>query len=208
MQRSNPLELLDSLSMRLLRTNRNLVPVIPLATLSIYTIFVVLSVPVYQDGEAYSRAFTIAHYGAFAAVLLLLSTYFSYRQLFKPLLLLTLTLTLLGIINFLPVSARFNIGFGDAGIGFSILGLALMVWYYFLNRSAAHAVIRKNLFPAPTPKKAAMNKRESIDRFKKNFARKSTESLLLMVQERKVLPLALAAAQELLEERQITASNS
>lgn len=194
--------------MQFLRTNKNLLPILLLAAFSIYTILVVLSVPVYRNGEVYQRTFSLAHYGAFAAVLLLLSTYFLRHQFFKPLLLLTLVLALFSIINFLPDSIRFDFGFGDAGIEFSILGLGLMMLYYFLNKSAAHALIRKYLLPAPTPKKAAINKREGIDQFKKNFARKSSESLQLMIQEKKVLPTALTAAQELLEERQVTANNS
>lgn len=190
--------------MQFLRTNKNLLPLLLLAALSVYTVLQVLNVPIYQDGKAYQRAFTLAHYGAFAALLLNLLIYFFYRQLFKPLLLLTLALTLLGIINFLPDSVKFNFGFGDVGIGFSILGLCLVLLYYFLNKSAAHAFINQHIIPKPTPEKASQRRRESIDQFKKTFARKSDENLFLMLQERKVVPAALLAAQELLQERQAT----
>ncbi|MBO0358698.1 hypothetical protein J0X19_12135 [Hymenobacter sp. BT186] len=194
--------------MQFLRTNKNLLPLVLLAVVSVYTVLQVLTVPVYQDGEAYQRAFTLAHYGAFVALLLNLLAYFFRRQLFKPLLLLTLALTLLGIINFLPDSVKFNFGFGDVGVGFSILGLSLVLLYYFLNKPAAHAFINQHIIPTPTPEKASQRRRESIDQFKKTFARKSDEHLLLMLQGRKVVAAALVAAQELLQERQATTAGN
>lgn len=189
-------------SMHFLRTHKNLIPVVLLAALSVYTTLTVLFVPVYQDGEAYQRAFTPAHYGAFAAVLLNLLAYFFFRPFFKPVLLLTLGLTLFSIINFLPDNVRFNFGFGDVKVGFSILGLGLVLLYYLLNKPAAHAFINQRITATPTPEQAARRRRQRIDQFRQNFARKSDESLQLMLQEQKVLPDALTAARELLQERQ------
>ncbi|MBG8556240.1 hypothetical protein [Hymenobacter guriensis] len=196
------LVLANLFSMRFLHTHKNLIPVLLLAVLSIYTILTVLFVPVYQDGEAYQQAFTPAHYGAFAAVFLNLLAYFLFRPFFKPLLLLTLGLTLFSIITFLPDNIRFNFGFGDVGVGFSILGLGMMMLFYFLNKPAAHAFINQHIIPTPTTEHAAQRRRQRIDQFKQNFASKSNESLQLMLQEKKVVPDALAAAQELLKKRQ------
>ncbi|MCA8830406.1 hypothetical protein [Hymenobacter pini] len=194
--------------MQFLRTNKNLIPVLLMAALSICTILTVLFVPVYQDGEAYQRAFTLAHYGAFVAVVLNLLAYFLRRPFFKPLLLLTLGLTLLSIINFLPDDFRFNFGFGDVGVGFSILGLVLVVLYYFMNKPTAHAFVNQHIIPTPTPEQAARRRRQRIDQFKNTFAKKSDESLRLMLQEKKVLPDALTAARELLQERQASTTST
>ncbi|MBT9395506.1 hypothetical protein KLP40_20240 [Hymenobacter sp. NST-14] len=191
--------------MPFIRTHKNLLPVLLLAALSVYTILTVLSVPVYQGEEAYQRTFTLPHYGAFVAVLLLLAAYFQLRPLFRPLVLLTLALTLVGALNFLPDSLKLGLGFGDASLGVSILGVALGLLYYLPNRPAAHAFIRGLLFPPPSPAQAAQRQRASIDQFKQTFARRSDENLQLMLQERQLLPAALAAAQELLQERKANA---
>jgi hypothetical protein len=94
-----------------------------------------------------------------------------------------------------------GLSFGDIGIGINPFALVFLIIYYFLNRSAVHTFIRKYVLPAPTPAVRARQHRESIDQFKETFARKSSESLQQMLADNKLIPNALVAARELLDER-------
>jgi hypothetical protein len=144
---------------------------------------------------------TKANYAGFIAIATCVLSYFIARHFFKRLLGLTLLLSLFHLLNFLPTTINFGFGFGEMTVGIEPLSLLLLVGYYFLNRASANAFIRRYFLPAPTPEKAAQLKREVIDQFKQNFARKTTEGLLQIVQDRRMVTEAIIAAQELLAER-------
>ena len=101
----------------------------------------------------------------------------------------------------MPDATSFGLNFGDLRLSIQPFSLLLLIFSYFLNRSAANAFIRKYLIPAPTPARVAQLRREGIDQFKETFARKSNDSLQQIVQERKLVGDAITAAQELLTER-------
>lgn len=174
-----------------------------LLLLCIYTILCSFFA-LFPASEEYHRVVLIrANYAGFGAVASCCFTYFIAPRLFKRVLGITLLLALFNLVSFLPISLSIGITLGDFPIGVSPFGLAALLTFYFLNRPAANSFVRKYIVPAPTPARAHQLRRESIDQFKQTFARKSDDSLQKIVQERKLVGNAIAAAQELLAERGI-----
>jgi len=171
-----------------------------LAGICIYTLLITLSDKVYYAGAYYDRVFSTSHYIGFAGVVASLLVYFLKRSVFKPVLILTLTLGLFNLANFTPDKTSFGIG----PIGIQPLSLLLFVIYYFLNKQSAHRFLRTYVMPSPSSQKRADIRRESIAKFKATFAKKSNESLLEMVREKAVVPDALEAVRQVLHERGVT----
>lgn len=184
-----------------LRQYRNSLPLSLLLLACIYTIVVTLTNPVLVDGEYYKRAFSSSHYVGFATVASCIICYFVWRPRFKYVLIGTLLLGLFNVANFMPDATSFGLNFGDLRLAIQPLSLLLLIFSYFINRSAANAFIRNYLIPAPTPARIVQLRREGIDQFKETFARKSNDSLQQIVQERKLVGDTITAAQELLTER-------
>jgi hypothetical protein len=188
--------------MKLSQIHRNLIPLLILVVICVYTLFTTLFGKVYYEGSYYDRSFTLPHCIGFVGVTVSILVYLLRKGLFKPVLLLTLTLGLCNLANFTPDKTSIGIG----PIGVQPLSLLLIVIYYFLNQQSAHRLLRAYVIPAPSPQKQAENRRESIAKFKATFAKKSNESLLEIIEKRAVVPNALEAARELLLERSATES--
>lgn len=154
-----------------------------------------------MDGQYSTMALTKAQYAGFVAVAACGLSNSIARRFFKRALGIALLLSLFHLVNFLPSSFNMGLGFGDLQVGVEPFSLLLLVGYYFLNRTPVNTFIRKYFLPAPTPEKAAYLRREAIDQFKQNFARKTDESLRQIVEERKLVADAVTAAHELLQER-------
>ncbi|GGG49920.1 hypothetical protein [Hymenobacter glacieicola] len=190
--------------MKLYQTHKNLIPLLALSGVCIYTVLLILFDKVYYQGSYYDRAFSVPHDIGFAGVVVSLLVYFLKRSLFKPVLILTLTLGLFNFANFTPDKTSVGIG----PIGIQPLSLLLIAIYYFLNKRSAHRLLRAYVLPSPSPQRQAENRLESVAKFKSAFARKSDESLLEIVQKRAVVPDALEAAKQLLQERGVTVSSN
>ncbi|SNR29114.1 transient-receptor-potential channel family protein [Hymenobacter mucosus] len=189
--------------MNLFRVHKNLIPLLTLTGICIYTLLIIFFDKVYYEGAYYDRAFSITHYIGFVGVVLSLLVYFLKRSLFKPVLLVTLTMGLFNLANF--TLDKTSVGIGPIGI--QPLSLLLIIIYYFLNKQSAHRFLRAYIIPSPSPQKQAENWRAQVSKFKETFAKKSDESLQDMVQKRAVVPAALEAAKQLLQERGIAVSN-
>jgi len=174
------------------KRHRNLLLLALLAALCCLTIFLSLTGSV---------ALTKANYAGFAAVAACVLSYLVASRFFKRLLGLTLLLSLFRLLNFLPTSIGAGFSFGELKVGIEPLSLLLLAGYYFLNRTSANAFIRKYFLPVPTPEKAAQARQEAIAHFRQRFARKTDEGLSQIVQDRRMVVEAVAAAQQLLTER-------
>jgi hypothetical protein len=153
-------------------------------------------------GDSYTTiSLTSAHYIGFIAVASCFVSYLWLRPYFRYALGITLLLNLFNLAVFLPSVVSIGLFFGEVGVKINPFALPLLISYYFLNRSAVQAFIRKYLVPAPAPAVLARQRRESIDQFKETFERKSNESLQKMLADNKLVPNALVAARELLDER-------
>lgn len=181
--------------------HRNLLVLGLLLLLCIYTVLASFIPLTLANGDYSTILLTKAHYAGFGAVVLCFVSYFAAPRFFRRALGFTLLLATIGLVNFLPMFISMGINLGEIQIGFNPLFVLLLVVFYFLNRSAASIFIRQYLLPAPTPKQAADQRRESVDQFKETFARKTDDSLRQIVQERKLVADAITAAQELLVER-------
>lgn len=113
---------------------------------------------------------------------------------------LMLLLGLFNVLNFTPNSTTIGLGFGDISVGVQPLSLLLTLLYCLLNQTSVSLFVRR-LLPVPSAQQAASRHRHRIDQFKQTFARKSDDDLRLIVQERRLVPDAIAAAQELMRER-------
>lgn len=181
------------------RLPSNLLLLVILLLLCLYTALCSFFPLLLTDGGYH--VLTKADYIGFGAIAGCFLSYFAAHQLFKRVLGITLLLALFNLVSFLPFGLSIGITLGDFRIGVSPFGLLVLTVFYFLNRSAANAFIRKYLLPAPTTARANQLRRESIDQFKQTFARKSDDNLQKIVQERKLVGDAIMAAQELLAER-------
>jgi hypothetical protein len=189
-----------------LRQPQNLLLLVVLLLLCIYTLLSAFFALIPSDGEYYRLLLTKANYAGFVAIASCFLSYFGVPQFFKRVLGITLLLALFNLVNFLPLAFSIGSTLGDFPIGVSPFGLLALVVFFFLNRSAANAFIRNYLLPVPTPRQAAQRHRETIDQFKHTFARKTDDGLRQIVQERKLVGDALTAAQELLVERGVFAA--
>lgn len=180
---------------------RNLGLVILLLLLCLYTALASLFAWTESEGRYVVIGFASAHYLGFIAVASCLASYLWLRSYFRYALGVTLLLNLFNLATFLPSVVSVGLSFGEVHIGLNPFALPLLLAYYFLNRSAVHAFIRKYLVPAPAPTALARQQRESIDQFKETFERRSNESLQQMLIDNKLVSNALTAARELLEER-------
>lgn len=169
--------------------------------LCLYTVLTSFVALTAVDGQYATILLTKTNYAGFIAVAVCILSYFVAHQFFKRALGIMLLLSVFHLVNFLPISFTMGLGFGELKVGVDPVNLLLLVGYYFLNRTSANVFIRKYLLPAPTPKKVAHLRRESIDQFKQNFTRKTDESLRQIVHERKLVADAVTAAHELLQER-------
>lgn len=181
---------------------RNLLPLAVLLAACDYTIVTTLTTQILLEGHYYERRFSWQHYAGFIAVGICIGSYFIARPLFRYTIISTLLLGLFNLLYFTPDVTTVGLGFDEARISVQLLPLALLLAYYFLNQLTVNRFIRQHIFPAPSPAKAAQFQREEINKFKQNFAHKSDETLRQIVQERRLVANAVAAAQELLRERQ------
>jgi hypothetical protein len=180
---------------------RNLGLVMLLLLLCLYTALASLFACAKADGSYTTISLTSAHYIGFITVASCLASYLWLRPYFRYTLGITLLLSLFNLAVFLPSVLYIGLSFGEVGVKINPFSLLLLIAYYFLNRSGVHTFIRKYLLPVPAPAVLARQHRESIDQFKETFKRKSNESLQQMLADNKLVPNALVAARELLEER-------
>lgn len=111
----------------------NVVPLLVLVAVSVYTVYVIFSEPLYIDGEAYERTMDYHLYAGFGLLALVLGLYVSENKLFKYGVLALSILWLIGIVNFFPFSWGLSLG-----LNMQIGALLFMGIYYLLNRTRAN----------------------------------------------------------------------
>ncbi|MCB2377558.1 hypothetical protein LGH70_08190 [Hymenobacter sp. BT635] len=186
------------------RLNINLLPLLLLVVVSFYTVYTALFGTVYLAGEERNISLDPHHYTGFAALAVALVLYGVRSKYFKYGVLLLLLLWMVGIANYLPVSLGVGVGFGELKISLQLIALVFMAVYYALNRNRAEKKLSgflASIAVKPDSEKAERHRREDKEKFRQTFKLYSTEKLQTIVQERKLVGLALEAAQELLSER-------
>jgi hypothetical protein len=189
--------------MALFTRYRNLIPLLILAALCLYTLLKITIEWIFATAE--HRIFTLQHYLAFAAVGLNLLIYFYYRRAFKYTLTGMLFLSLFSIVNYTPDEYSITFGLSDLlQIKLQPISLLFIGIYYYLNRLTIRRLMRTYLMQEPHSKKQQTHYQEQVMQFKVSFAKKSNEHLLAMAQKQELVPGALEAVQQLLAERGVT----
>ena len=171
---------------------RQLIPTLILALACLGTLLNVIS-----NGYALNPG----HYGGFAATLVLLASFFWFRSSYSYLLLLCFLLALSGVINFLPSEMTIGLYIGELRVGLSIAGILLGLLVYILNHQRVNALLF-NLI-RPSTEKTAQVHQEAVGEFKERFNRKSPEELTQIVTANRLVPAAIEAARQLLQERRV-----
>ncbi|MCB2411194.1 hypothetical protein [Hymenobacter lucidus] len=183
------------------RWDMNLIPLLVLAACCLYTVYVVLSQPLYVDGTEYARSFDVHHCIGFVVLTLTLGLYWIQKAYFKYAVLLLLGLWLSGISNYLPSSFGIGMGFGEASISLQLVALVFVVAYYIINRERANKKVVELTAVKPDSAKARRIREEEVEQFEQKFQAYSIERLRLIVEEKKLVSNAVEAAQKLLTER-------
>ena len=113
---------------------------------------------------------------------------------------LTCGLGVIDLINFTALQTTWGIRFGDTVVGLSPALLLVGVATYLLNYQGVNTFLFSLI--KPSDQKIAEIQREEIADFKGRFSPKSTQELKQIVTANKLVPSALSAARQLLNERQ------
>lgn len=180
--------------------HRQLLPTGILAGFCMYSILTATRGIVILDGTAYNFVLTPAHYGAITAVIVTLFSFFFARKLYKYLFGLTLALSLLDVIHFGPIQFNAGLTFGEWHIGMNLVCLLAGGTAYFLAYRRVNALVLAP-FRYDQQKLKEIHCRE-IQEFKARFVRKSSEDLQQIITDNRLVPAAVTAARQLLQERQ------
>ncbi len=116
---------------------------------------------------------------------------------------ITLGVILIGVFNlvdFFPIKYFFSFGIQSIALGFELVLFAVALVHYFTNRIELSGFF-KDLFDQEVPEEEIQAiRRLKIDGFKKRFADKSIAELEMIVESNHLVPEAVEAARELIEE--------
>ncbi|MGI4761637.1 MAG: hypothetical protein ACRYF0_13080 [Janthinobacterium lividum] len=178
---------------------RPLIPALLLAACCGSAIESAVSATVMLGGNTYDFALSNQHYAAFTLSLLTLSSFFFFRQYYRYFLGISLSLGLFNLVYFTAIQTRVGLRFGALSVSVNPALLLIGIITYLLNLQRANAHLLDLLKPSPA--KAARVQQEDIAQFKERFARKSTEELTQLITANKLVPAALTAARQLMQER-------
>jgi hypothetical protein len=171
---------------------KNLLPILLLCGISIWTIIEVLFVKTEYEGELYDKHFSITNYFAFSALLTDLFVYFKFHRYFKYAVLATVLLGLIGILNY--HTTAYKIVFI---IPFQPTSFCIAILYLGLNYERTKIKISgKNV-----PEEERQPDLEKIETFKMKFLNKSTEELTELLNDKRFVKEAKIASIQILKER-------
>ena len=173
---------------------KNLLPILFLCCLSIWTIIEVIFVKTEYEGAFYDKHFSVANYIAFSALIADLLFYFYLRKYFKYTVLVTVILGLLGTINYHTTVFTFVFI-----IPFQPTSLLIAILYVGLNFERTKTkILGKNI-----PEDEKQLDLEKVETFKRKFANKSTEELTELIGDRRFIKEAKIASTQILNERNV-----
>jgi len=158
---------------------------------------------------------TCIYYGVFrqtktviAIVLLVIATLVNYRNWKTGVKFTTLLIVLgtLNLISFFPISYNISFAIGWLSIGFEFILFGIGLIHYFTNHKILSPYVKGLLTPTEEDLKAEARLR--INGFKNRFANKTISELKNIVDQNALVPEAINAAKELLEEEQSEGRNS
>ena len=179
--------------MALFKKHKNLLPIILLGGLCLWTIYQVLFVKVEYEGALYGQSFTIKFWMGFTCVLIVITTYFFFRKHFKYIVFFMLALGLLSIIEFSTTSVKFGVN----SLEFNGTAFLACLLYTLLNIKRLKAQI--------TGGENASNvdfiDQKRIEDLKDKYQYKDNEELESLLNDKRFTEEAKIAAKTVLNER-------
>lgn len=127
-----------------------------------------------------------------------IATYINYELGVK----ITFGIICLGVmtlLTFYPINAGFSLNIGDFSIGFEVVMFCVLLIHYYTNKDTMSTFVSQ--FYHGTDEELKSEQRVHIDGFKRRFANSSISELKKKVNNPSLIPEAIKAAEELLEER-------
>lgn len=174
---------------------KGIIPVLVLACLCIWTIVVSI---------LWNHTLGLKEYGAYAAVIVTLLIFFAFRPFYKYVLLLTLLLGLINLINFGPFDGTIKFSIGSISIRVQTVSFFLCILTYITNFEKINEIflLHFGTTPEQSERYEEQVRAEQIGKYKKRYSDYSDELLNNILTENKYAPEALAAARQILNERQ------
>jgi hypothetical protein len=182
---------------------RQLLPVLILLFFCICTLIHTLVSSEVIDGQTYYPVLSAKHYSAFAFTALAVASFFLFRPYYKYSLLLIFGLGIFGLLAFTTGEMTVGLGIGPIKLAIPpvllLFGLLIFLLNYQKINTSLFALIK------PSEERLARVRQEEIEEFKTRFTRKSAEELTQIATANRLVPTAVAAARQLLAERQAEA---
>lgn len=184
---------------------RQLLPLFMLAAYCINAVVAAVRGKVVLAGDTYDFELTIKHYIAFGAIGLNFLTYFLFHRLYKYTLGLTITVGLFNLMTFPALETTRSFTFNSLKVSFQPSAFLAAMLFYIINFKRANEFVIDILTNKPTPQQqdkiARVRFQESVSKFKEKYSNYSVEMLTKIVNEKRFVPEALEAAEQLLRER-------
>jgi hypothetical protein len=177
----------------ILKKYKNLIPLLLLGLISLWTIINVLLFQVEFEGELYGQRFTLGNFLGFIILTINISVYFLYRKSFKYFVLAQIIIGLFGTFHY----GNFRMTTDLNGLAYDSISFNLGVIYILMNFKRFKAKV--------IPKKLDQNVEylpdlEKIEEFKYKYRNKEKAELLAITEDRRYIKEAKLAALELINQ--------
>ncbi len=186
--------------MNLLSRHKQLIPVLILTLLSIWTAFRIIFTKTVVGDTVTTYDFIPAHYFGFIAVAVCIFTYFVFRKAYKVVLGATLVLGIFSVLIFTLSAHIFELGMGALAVSFEPFSFCVSLLVVALNGNRISEMIRKN-FPAKTQETIKDEFESDLRKYKAQYRHSSSEELQKVVNDARFKPGAIEAARQVLKER-------
>ena len=175
----------------MIKQHKNLVPILILLSISLWTTYEVLFTKFEYEGVLYDRNFSRTNWLAFIALTIDIGVYVFARKYFKAFVIATVLLGFIGVLNYTSTTyvITFIIPFQPISFGIGLL-------YLILNFKR----IKARLDSPKDDTQASVPDIKKIEEFKAKYRHKPLEELQALSTDRRFVREAKIAAKELLDE--------
>ena len=138
-----------------------------------------------------------------AISLLLISTaatYFNY-ELGTKITFATILIGTLNLVDFFPIKSFIGFEINSISVGVEFILFAIGIIHYFTNKNELSRFLKNIFNPEISEEEIKSAQRTKINRFKRRFSGKKLNELERIIKNEKLLPEALKAAEELINEK-------
>ncbi len=175
-----------------IKKHKNLLPILFLAALSLFTVCSILYSRMKVDTLGYWYELTYAHMAAFLIVACDIAIYLFFRKMFKYSVGVTIVIGLFGLLNY--TLETYTIGIGSVSI--QPISFFVSIIYFILNFKRIKGGEEKDI-----QKKELNSDSEKIDSYKSRYQDKTIEELEVLIVDKRYTLEARTAASEILADR-------